>query len=850
MPAPSQLRSVSSVTPIIFAACLIVRCFFSMFFYIIYPDYPHCQLQRAVCEFIIRHMFNTNFIGGDSHEAPSEEGRNFFQKAAEWCLIAVTFLLPIWFWDNTLSIVEFNKALMLSVLVVAAFLCYLAQAITSGKVRIPLHWSFLILLGALVLWLVSALTSQFSGSLWGLGSEPTSFLSLLIFTLFFLMIGLVFDSFSSLFRLFCAAFLGFTLLTVVSIFSVFGWMTWLGGLFSDRTFNTIGSWNSLALAEGLFVLMLYPLSVNLRGMMRTALNVILALALILMLAVNFQLAWIITGFFGLVILSYAIWRRNVSASAVGIPMLILLFSLFGFFFHDFIATNLTVTAPSEVGVNHQTTLEIAKNSLSNNMVLGTGPGSFGYLWDLYKPVAVNSTIFWQVRFASGSSYLLTIFAESGIFAGLFLAVFLAIIWYLGIKITTSQSEKMPSALSLASFLMLSYMLVVWCLYPTGYTLAALGFMSLGFILAIAHISGGIHTVKISLFGEGAKGLVSAMVVVVFIITSFGALYIVTSKYIGQVVFAEGLAAYNSGADTDGAEAKLLLAARSDQRNDLYSRNLAQLYTLKAQLLLRNNSTPRDLLGSQFKDVLDKAVGASQDALRKNPLDFENYRTLGKIYEFLVPLNTPGALDASIKQYEEAIRRAPKNPLLWHDIAAVYVADATTRRDFSQLKKAETALQKATDYKPDFTEAHFLLAQIYDAEGNTGEAIKRSEAAALLSPNDIGSLFQLGLLYYKANRLDDARIVLERAISINDNYSNARYFLGLIYDRQNRKSDAVGQFEKIAALNPGNDEVKSILANLKAGKNALAQIAPPATAPEKRSQPPVPENTTNKGPKGQ
>ncbi len=849
MPAPSQLRRVSSVTPIIFEACLIVRYFLPMNTLIIYPDYPHCQLQCIRRAFIMNHMFKTNFIGGDSYETPAEEGRLFFQKAAEWCLIAVAFLLPIWFWPNTLSAVEFNKALMVSVLVFAAFLSYLAQAITSGKIKSSFHWSFLLLLGSLIIWLASALTSQFAGGLWGLGAEPTSFLSLLVFTLFLIMMGMVFDNFAGLFKVFMAAFFGFAILTLFSLFSVFGWMKWMGGLFSDPTFNTIGSWNSLALAEGFFVLMLYPLLAHLKGAMRVLLNIFIALALILMIIINFQLAWFIIGFFALVVLSYAIWRRHVAPAAIAIPALMLFLSIFGILKHDTI-TSLTVAAPAEVGVNYQATLDVVKGALGKNLLLGPGPGSFGYLWDLYKPTAVNSTIFWQVRFSSGSSLLLTMLSETGILAGIMFIVFLLAIWYMGIKVTTTQSEKMPSAISLAAFLMLSYMIVVWILYPAGYTLAALGFFSLGLVFALAHISGGLHTFKLSLFGEGPKGLVSAMAVVMLIIASFGGLYLAVSKYIGQAVFADGITVFNKDGDADKAEADLLLAARSDPRNDVYFRNLAQLYTLKAQLLLRNNSTPRELLGSQFKDVLDKAVNSGQEAIRTNPMDFQNYRVLGKIYEFLVPLNTPGALDASVAQYDEALKRAPSNPLLYGDKATVYVADATARKDFSNLAIAVGALQKATELKPDYTEAHFLLAQVYDAEGNSSEAIRRSEAAALLSPNDIGSLFQLGLLYYKASRLDDARMVLERAVQINDNYSNARYFLGLVYDRQKRNEDAISQFERILQLNPGNSEVVTILANLKAGKSALSSLVPPAPAPDKRSAPPVIENPTKKGPSGQ
>ena len=259
---------------------------------------------------------------------------------------------------------------------------------------------------------------------------------------------------------------------------------------------------------------------------------------------------------------------------------------------------------------------------------------------------------------------------------------------------------------------------------------------------------------------------------------------------------------------------------------------------RAQLLLQNNSTPANLLGSQFKDNLDKAVSAAQKSVQINPLDFGNYRAFGKIYEFLVPLNATGAVNAAISQYNEAIKRSPQNAVLWRDKALVYAADAVARKDVSALKNAEDALLRAIELKSDYTDAHFLLAQIFDTEGNASEAIKRSEAAAFLSPSDIGSLFQLGLLYYKSNRLDDARAVLQKAVSINDNYSNARYFIGLIDDRQNKKADAIAQFKKIAVLNPDNGEVKKILGNLKAGKSALSGIVPPEVAPEKRNTPPV------------
>jgi len=118
------------------------------------------------------------------------------------------------------------------------------------------------------------------------------------------------------------------------------------------------------------------------------------------------------------------------------------------------------------------------------------------------------------------------------------------------------------------------------------------------------------------------------------------------------------------------------------------------------------------------------------------------------------------------------------------------------------------------------------------EGKTEEAIEKMETAKQLSPFDVGLAFQLGVLYYSDKQFDKAKVEFERAISLNENYSNARYFLGLIYDRENKKSEAISQFEKIAELNPDNEEVKQILANLKAGKEALKGVTP--------TQPPIEE----------
>src|SRR3989344_5634294 len=150
-------------------------------------------------------------------------------KSAQWCLIALVFLLPVWFLPTTINPVEFNKVLMVSILVFLSFILFLAYSIKSGNVALPWHPVF-IAAGALLLsWLASALISRSGAALWGLGSEPTRFLAMVTL---FLLTTLVFD--------------------------VFGLGQNLGGLFQSRIFNAVGSWNSVGFAAAFFLMMLYP----------------------------------------------------------------------------------------------------------------------------------------------------------------------------------------------------------------------------------------------------------------------------------------------------------------------------------------------------------------------------------------------------------------------------------------------------------------------------------------------------------------------------------------------------------------------------------------------------------------
>ena len=188
-------------------------------------------------------------------------------------------------------------------------------------------------------------------------------------------------------------------------------------------------------------------------------------------------------------------------------------------------------------------------------------------------------------------------------------------------------------------------------------------------------------------------------------------------------------------------------------------------------------------------------------------------------------------EAALNSYAEAFKVSPLDP-------SPFIASARVAMQIIKPMTLENTFRGALNIKPDFADALFVLSQIEAQAGNLKEAILRTEQAAAVSTNSPGIFFQLGLLQYQNNSFNAARTAFERAVGLNNNYANARYFLGLIYDKQGLKEKAIEQFAQIAKTNPDNEEVRTILSNLKNGRSALAEISPPA--PEKREEPPIPE----------
>ncbi len=573
------------------------------------------------------------------------------------------------------------------------------------------------------------------------------------------------------------------------------------------------------------------------------------------------------------------------APKFGLPLVLMVIVAILFFVHPPISQ--IVQLPAEVRPSFGATLDIARGTLSSGVtsgLFGSGPATFLYEYLIHRSIDLNNTAFWGVRFAQGFSTMPSLLVTIGGLGMGSLLVYLGMFIWAGFKgVATlarpkgnegTQGESSPSSASsyqvgssgaekiaLISFVSFLFLLASWFYYPVNFSILLFTFLFAGLVLAALRIGGVVKDFEFSLLQTPQRTFALSLAIIVLIVIVVVGVYWQGQRYIASVYHAFGVQAYDKGQNIDEAMSKVGLAVNLDNSQDKYWRTFAQLLTLRAQEVLNSQDIDTAQLQQRYQVILQSQIQAGQQAVKVNPSDPLNWRQLAAVYEDNVAI-VGGADRFAIDNYKKASELNPKNPAEFLSIARAYVrsadrtqaqiarltqADAKANQDeigklqgerADALNKALEALQKSIALKGDYSPAHFLASQVYERQGNRTLAIEKTLETRNLNPLDTGVGYQLGLLYYLDSQTDKAREELERVVSLSETFSNARYFLGLSYDKLGNGDKAIKQFERIYELNPDNEEVKSILKNLRAGKEALAEIVPPAQPPQERIEQPL------------
>lgn len=790
-----------------------------------------------------------------------------FKQASKIVLYALTALLPLWFMPLALPM-EFGREMTFGILIIIAVMLHLLTILRTGEIRFP---------RSPILWAMGALVLIFSVSTFFSKSPllSTFFADATAEKLSTLILGVLLTlltatSFGN--RREIGVFLFILLIsgtisafaTLLQLFGVPVYQLFRLPAAGNPNFNAVGTINGAALFYA--SLLLINIGLIFSGVFlewKRWIKILLAVSSLAFLAaillVNFRTVWIVI--LGSAIFLFGLifdrtrkqagfdWRHWAALGLIlfSVLMLMIRTPIFSW-----------VQLPLEVNPSLSATFNITKGVFGEgikNILVGSGPGTFGLDWTRYKDPSINQTIFWTVRFNQGYSWMSTLVPTLGIGGALIFLGFLAVTLFTFLRRLLSPNGK-EMVMARALFLGFVALVLAGFLYPANFTFVLLFFLTIGLLMALAaETKGGeqenFWSVKdyVIKFENPWVVFLSSLVIIFFVSLGIAALYFEVGKTRAALAREAGAVAFSRG-DLAGAVRQFERALALDRNNPAGNQSLVLTRVEQIRSLIQRAGLGENVQ-QEFQGTVAAGIQNSQQALTLYPLESIFWRAQGSLYEIIIPFIS-GSERFAVESYQKAGEFDPQNPMIWADLGRAHMIFAERlqfllsqgqepRGQLEQarqaaLAEAEKAFKKATEAKPDFAQAHFLLAQTAARQGKIREAIRAVEQARQAAPLDIGIAFQLGLLYYQTNDLANAQGEFLRAVSISENYSNARYFLGLIYDRRGEKEKAIREFERIQIFNPDNGEVKTILANLRVGKRALTGIAPPA--PEERSEPPV------------
>lgn len=755
----------------------------------------------------------------------------------------VVFLAPIFFVPSLSVPFQTGKAAFILYGIALAFALWCIARLKDGVYSFP---KSLLFVSAGVLALVYSLAALFSAnqgaSLSGQGFELGTLSFFLPSILLFLMVPLTARSQKDLFFLVKALIMS---VVVVGLFHlirfIFGPEVLSFDIFTSLASNIFGKWNDLAVFFGLGIIMsLITLErAELSKTMKFIVYVALILSLITIVVVNYSLVWIVLAILSLIYLIYELsfGKKSIYLGArmpyhtLAILVISVIFIFAGNKIGGVISSSMDISQ-LEVRPSWSATYEVSKETLKENPLFGAGPNRFSSEWLLNKPTGINTTLFWNVDFNYGIGFIPSFIVTTGILGFLAILFFAGLLFYRSVKALFHEGSSPTSRnLVLTSLFGTIYLIIFSVLYVPSASLWIITMAVAGLFVASLRENGSLNMVSITVVDKPAASFISVLITILLLIASLSFGYFVTIKLISNIYFQKAITGINKTGDLDvGAMAIGSAAALSP--SDVHFQSLSELYLAKINVLLNDKEISQAEAQKQFQDYLSASIQAAQEAVRLDPTNYRNHLAAGRIFEAVVPLKIEGAYDNAKKSYEAALALNPESPEIYLILARLEVTNKNNTA-------AKDLITKALEKKGDYADAIFLLSQIQISENDLTNAIKSVEAVATLSPSDSGVFFQLGLLYYSEKNYANAVLALERATDLNPQYANAKYFLGLAYYQVGEKEKALTEFTELETTNPDNEEIKTIVANLKAGKAPVSS----QVSPEKRSTVPVKETST-------
>lgn len=769
-----------------------------------------------------------------------------YEKIVRILLYAVVALVPLFYLPWTAGVLEYNKQTLLIVVAAAGLVVWLLGAVVNGKLTIrtsPLDKGVLALLVASLIATVFSLTS--ARSVFGTSAGASSaFLTVLALSLFYFLVVNTFHEHGRALRSVFMVSLACTLL--VGLLQMMGWYIVPGAFMHARGLTTVGSLNVLGVLAAIMLPLFVKMSFRGSGRWITGLSLVsVAIAVAVLAILNWWVLWVIAlaGMLAMIAFDslnvtqlsedYGGRKNRFALSRFVVPMVVVVVG--GFFLLVNIRFGVRESFPVEIAPSQSLSWHVAMNALRHRPIAGWGPENFSLAFDAFGAGQLANSQLAGVRFSDATSEVLTIAVQGGVLMLLALAFLMWCIAQVVARFGGVISESVArgerailAARSSGTLAATVAMTIALFLYPFNIALWFVFFVLLA--LSALIVSGnGSRTVDIE--ERPMYSLAASLGFIVGLIVVLTGVYLVSVRYLADVRYAQ--AVQEAGTPVAALD-RIGSAINLDTSNDRYLRDASQLalVALRDEINKKDTSTAHT---QRMQDLMSSSIQLAQRATTVQPLESLNWSNLGQVYQALTGL-VSNVEQLSADAYTKGATLRPGDPTFDNSIGQMWLARSDLVRSVIQqssgdtsalqkqvddsLTKAEAAFKHAITLSDTYGLAIYNLGAVYERQNKVPEAIAQLEKIAPYNSNEPTLMFQLGLLYVRAGRKDDARAAFGQAVLLAPQYANARWYLALLLEDKGDIAGALLQLLEIQKTNPDNAALQQKISQLQQGQRAI------------------------------
>jgi len=485
-----------------------------------------------------------------------------------------------------------------------------------------------------------------------------------------------------------------------------------------------------------------------------------------------------------------------------------------------------INLPVEVSLNADISWSIAKSALKEKFLFGSGPGTYGYDFSLFRPQQFNENPLYNLRFYQGTGMFFESLATVGILG--LIALIALVLFFLNISFFLLTREKGKDKLYSLGLLTSALMFIVMAtMFRIEGVILIIGSMITAFSFATLLKESESQEKNINLSLKASPKFALALAFIFMVIT---ASVIFLFVFIGKAYIADIYAGLSGRSQEIGENSlnRMLRGINLYGKESRYYTQVAQYYLVMAN---REALKGKDADSNMITFYLNEAIKSGTIAKSISKNDVGIVEALAQIYENSV-LYVVDSVNFAEENYKRALELEPHNPTYYLKLGQLKISQAAAKKDENEKKQifeeAKNLFQKSVDEKNTFDTGYYNLALIQEALGDLDGAIENLGKAYNIDTNNINYNFSLGRLYQRRGGeidLKNAEILFRNALNINEKEPNIHFQLGLLYEQLKENDKAVEEYRKVLDLIPTDnnetrEKIQKMIEDVKNGSGNL------------------------------